>query len=79
MDKQHFVLIRRYKAVLKNGITVGIKLCPENFCYFESQKMQFLIRAIRAQEDLDINDIDFIQEYFIPKETAEEVEIHIGL
>lgn len=79
MDKNHFVLRKRYRAIMKDGSKININLCPENCWYFREQEGSYLIRAIRRQDNLDINQVESIETYFIPLETKEEIEIRIGV
>ena len=78
MDKNHFILRKRYKVVLKNGISIPLNLKPENKYYFEEQEQLYIIDALRYI-DIDMNDVKEIITYFIPEETEEPVKIVIGL
>ena len=78
MDKKHFVLAQRYKAIMKDGSEVKIGLKPENKYFFTNQETKYLIFALRDM-DIDINEVKEIISYFEPFETEEEVEIRIGV
>ena len=78
MDNKHFILRRRYKAILKNGNEVVLDLKPENEYYFYEQEIKYLIRAIR-KSSIDVNDIVEIKTFFILEKTEKEVEFMIGL
>ena len=79
MNKTHFLLRRRYRAIMKDGTTIDINLYPETCYFFAEQETKYLIRAIRKQEDLDINQVDRIETYFVPIESEKEVEFYIGV
>lgn len=78
MEKDHFILVRRYKVILKDNTELEIPLEPETCYYFMSQESTYLIRAIKTM-DIEIDNIKEIITYFIPKETQEKVELVIGL
>lgn len=78
MEKDHFILVRRYKVILKDNTELEVPLEPETCYYFMSQERTYLIRAIITM-DIKIEDIKEIITYFIPKETQEKVDLTIGL
>ena len=78
MDNRHFILRRRYKAILKDGSEVLLNLRPEEKWYFGEQETKYLICTLRESE-LDINDVTEIRTFFIPEETEKEVAVVIGL
>lgn len=78
MDKKHFVLMQRYKAIMKDGSEVKIGLKPESKYYFSNQETKYLIFALRDM-DIDINEVKEIVTYFEPFETEEEINITIGV
>ena len=79
MDKKHFYLVFRYRAIMKDGSSVEIDLKPEECYYFGQQENSYLISAIRSQENIDINQLERIEKYFVPKETKVEIDVIIGL
>lgn len=79
MDKQHFVLYKRYRAVMKDGSTIDINLYPESCHYFYQQEQLYLIKAIRRQENIDIDQVEKIESYFVPYETENPVSVCIGV
>lgn len=78
MDNDHFVLRRRYKAILRDGSEVLLNLHPEEKWYFGEQEINYLICALR-ESGLDISNVTEIRMFFIPKETVEKVTVVIGL
>ena len=78
MDKTHFTLKKRYKAILKDGSEVVLDLTPEDCYYFDSQEIAYLIRELRYS-NIDINEVKEVVPFFVPRETDEEVDITIGL
>lgn len=74
MDKKHCILLKRYKAVLKNGKEIELDLEPEKWYYFYCQEEAYLLLAVRNLADrIDIGEIKEIVPYFRLKETKEEV------
>lgn len=78
MNNYHFVLRRRYKAILRDGSEVLLNLHPEEKWYFNEQETKYLIYALR-ESGLDIGNVTEIRTFFIPEETEEEVTVIIGL
>ena len=64
---------------MKDGSSIEINLVPEKEWYFNQQEKAYLISAIRNQTNIDINQVERIEKYFIPQETEEEVYIAIGI
>lgn len=79
MDKKHFILRTRYIAIMKDGSTIDIVLKPEEKYYFYEQEKEYLIIALKNQENIDINNVLRIEKVFIPEETENEVQIIIGV
>lgn len=79
MDKLHFELTFRYKAILKDGRSINIDLKPETCYYFYEQEETYIIRAIRHQDNINIEDVERIEKYFIPVESEDVVDCTIGL
>ena len=74
MDKEHCILLRRYKVVLKNGKEIKLDLKPEKCHYFYGQEEAYLLLAVRKLADkIDLDEIKEIVPYFRLKETKEEV------
>ncbi len=78
MDKNHFILRKRYKVILKDGREIPIDIKPEEEWFFEDQEKNYLIVSLR-QMNIKINEIKEIVTYFIPEETEKAVKIVIGL
>ena len=79
MDKLHFALATRYRAILKDGRSINIDLEPEDCYYFYEQETTYIILAIRHQDNINIEDVERIEKYFLPIETKKEVDCIIGL
>lgn len=78
MDKYHFILVKRYKVIYKDGTQVDLDLKPEYQYYFNTQEQKYLINNLR-RSNIDINQVKEIVSYFIPLETEDEVKITIGV
>jgi len=78
MDKSHFILATRYRAIMRDGTEIKINLLPEKCYYFKEQEKSYLINAIRSQ-CINVDKIVRIEKYFVPVETLQEVEVVIGL
>ena len=78
MDKNHFVVVKRYNITLKDKTTVRLDLSPENGYFYNEQELSYIILALRKQ-NIDINDVDYITPVFIPVETKSEINIVIGV
>lgn len=78
MDKEHFILLKRYKVVLKDGTELPLPLAPETCYYFNSQEREYLIGALRNM-GIEPEDIKEVTAYFVPQETQEKVQVIIGL
>ena len=54
MDKTHFILRKRYKAILTDGSEVVLDLTPEDCYYFDTQEIAYLIKELRYS-NIDIS------------------------
>lgn len=78
MDKNHFILRKRYKAILNDGREIPLDLKPEETWYFESQEKEYLIICL-SKMNINLDEIKEIVTYFILEETEEPVKVVIGL
>ena len=78
MDGEHFILLKRYKVILKDGTELPVPLAPETCYYFSSQEREYLISALRNM-GIEPEDIKEIITYFVPQETQEKVRVIIGV
>ena len=78
MDKTHFILLKRYKVILKDGREVVLDLAPEDCYYFDNQEIKYLIKELR-HSNIDINEVKEVVPFFVPVKTENEVDITMGL
>lgn len=78
MDKNHFILRKRYKVILKDEKEVPVDLKPEEEWFFENQEKDYLIVSLRKM-NINVNEIKEIVAYFTPEETEKSVKVVIGL
>lgn len=77
-DKDHFVLLRRYRAKMKDGTSIEVPLKPEECYGFRNQETSYLIWAIRKM-GCDVNEIESVEQYFTLAETEHSVNVMLGV
>lgn len=78
MDNKHFYLARRYRAIMKDGSIIELSLKPERCYYFSSQEHTYICRAI-VSDNIDVNNIERIECYFVPMHDDKKIDLYVGV